>query len=434
MSGRAVFLSSRLCFLLYLLHASRLAFADRNITVDDNDSSIKYSTDWSVSSGSNPLDYGGFHHLAESKSAIATFTFTGTAVYIMCPLWPYAVGAQASVDRSSPVSVDMQDHSHTTDGGSETVASAVLWGMNNLANTSHTLTISLGTTQQYAALDAIVYTVPDNSLLVETTSTLAPSSTVSSSLSESSSAAARESSNAAKPSINNTIVIAAAVGGGVFLAIIGIAVAVCLVRRQRQGAKPRYQMVEDSGADMFVAGRGSRSYKGKSYSNALPDSPTIKSLSLGSTGSHMSYYSDTSYSGTIEPRPSQNALQIDNGSSYLSHGSSSSHGEGSQYYGQPISGSSSTISPYSAGYGDSSTAGTSSSAAVAEALAYAGEVTLSYGRGNPSGSGEGSSSGRPRATDIYITKPYGGSEEKRKLAEASRPAAQEPEAPPSYSD
>lgn len=74
----------------------------------------------------------------------------------MAPLWPYAVGCEASVDGSSPVLVSMQDTSHTTSGGSEDVASAVLWGMKDLSNSSHTLQISFADSEQFMALDAIV--------------------------------------------------------------------------------------------------------------------------------------------------------------------------------------------------------------------------------------------------------------------------------------
>ena len=52
----------------------------RNVTVDDSDSSIVYSPAgaWSVSNTSNPLDYGGFHHLSDLPTAQAEFVFTGT--------------------------------------------------------------------------------------------------------------------------------------------------------------------------------------------------------------------------------------------------------------------------------------------------------------------------------------------------------------------
>ncbi|KAE9404188.1 hypothetical protein BT96DRAFT_813993 [Gymnopus androsaceus JB14] len=145
-------------FFLWALLSFEATLADTNVTVDDSDSSIKYSDDWSVTSASNSLDYGGFHHLSSTKTSTANFTFTGTAVYIMAPLWPYAVGANAAVDNSSPVSVNMENPSVTsTDGGSEDVASAVLWGATGLSNSSHTLHISFWDNADFLALDAIVY-------------------------------------------------------------------------------------------------------------------------------------------------------------------------------------------------------------------------------------------------------------------------------------
>ncbi|KAE9395129.1 hypothetical protein BT96DRAFT_826665 [Gymnopus androsaceus JB14] len=149
-------LPSRLVLILALFKSFELVLADTNVTVDDNDSSIQYSDGWSVSTGFNSLDYGGFHHLSDSNTSTANFTFTGTAVYIMAPLWPYAVGIQAGVDSTSPVGVPMQDFTHTTDGGSEDITSAVVWGVSNLSNTSHTLYISFWNIEEFMALDAIM--------------------------------------------------------------------------------------------------------------------------------------------------------------------------------------------------------------------------------------------------------------------------------------
>jgi hypothetical protein len=57
--------------------------ADRNVTVDDTDSAIKYSGNgWIVSTGFNGLNFGGFHHLSDQKNAVATFTFTGAHPFV----------------------------------------------------------------------------------------------------------------------------------------------------------------------------------------------------------------------------------------------------------------------------------------------------------------------------------------------------------------
>ncbi|KIK70017.1 hypothetical protein GYMLUDRAFT_67275 [Collybiopsis luxurians FD-317 M1] len=441
MSVCASFLSARLLFLLSFLQFFQSTFADRNVTVDDSDISIQYSADWSASSPSNSLDYGGFHHLSDNKLASASFTFTGSAVYIMCPLWPYAVGAQASVDGSSPVSIDMQDHTHTTTGGSETVASAVLWGMTGLSNSSHTLQISFWDTQQYIALDAIVYTVPEESISTTTSSAAtAVSSGTSLSAQQSSSSKSKTSST------NHIVIIAGAAAGGVVLILAVIAGVICLTRRRRrEGYKHQYRMAgtaED--AEVFGPGSGSRKLGGKSYTSALPDSPSMKTVPLAGADSFgdtayqnphtMSYYSDTSYTSTVGGVTPQHALYHDpyshGGASNLGYGPSSSEGsstEGSQYYGQPDFGASALASQSNRNVAGPSHSAITIANSTAPLASYPGQIVLSYSGGS-SGSGEGSSSSRP--SDVYTVKPY---EEKRRLAEASRSGQAEQDAPPQYS-
>jgi hypothetical protein len=52
--------------------------AQRNVTLDDQDSTIVYAPAgaWSRSAD-NSLDYGGAHMLTQNPAATATFTFTG---------------------------------------------------------------------------------------------------------------------------------------------------------------------------------------------------------------------------------------------------------------------------------------------------------------------------------------------------------------------
>ncbi|KAJ7584999.1 hypothetical protein C8J56DRAFT_862607 [Mycena floridula] len=133
----------------------------RNITVDDSDVSIIYSTGWSTSDINNPLNFGGFHHLSENRTATATFTFTGVAIYYLAPLWPYPVGAQVAVDSASSILVDMQDYSRSSPDGPETVASAPIFQLTGLKNEPHTLKISFPSEKQYLALDGLIYTVED---------------------------------------------------------------------------------------------------------------------------------------------------------------------------------------------------------------------------------------------------------------------------------
>lgn len=83
MTPRFHFLSPRLTFALVFYSTFRYVSGDRNVTVDDSDGSISYSTGWSVSSGSNSLDFGGYHHLSDSKTATANFTFTGMSFLVV---------------------------------------------------------------------------------------------------------------------------------------------------------------------------------------------------------------------------------------------------------------------------------------------------------------------------------------------------------------
>lgn len=72
----------RIASILIFLGIAALSFADRNVTVDDNDAAVRYSNGWSLSLQSHPLNFGGFHHLTNSKDARATFTFTGVSSVI----------------------------------------------------------------------------------------------------------------------------------------------------------------------------------------------------------------------------------------------------------------------------------------------------------------------------------------------------------------
>ncbi|KAJ3996433.1 hypothetical protein F5050DRAFT_1807748 [Lentinula boryana] len=133
-----------------------------NTTIDDQNSTIFYSSgEWNLSSSYNSLDYDGFHHLSGQSSAFAVFNFTGVAIYFLSPLWPYAVGARLVLDdQIPPVFVDLQDHSRpvSSTGGSETVASAVVWGVENLESGNHSLRVEFAQGQsEYVVVDAIIY-------------------------------------------------------------------------------------------------------------------------------------------------------------------------------------------------------------------------------------------------------------------------------------
>lgn len=75
----------------------------------------------------------------------------------MAPLWPYAVGAQVAVDSSASTLIDLQDYTRTSsDGGVETVSTAVVWGMTGLSNGQHTLQVSFPPSRSYLVVDAFV--------------------------------------------------------------------------------------------------------------------------------------------------------------------------------------------------------------------------------------------------------------------------------------
>jgi len=238
--------SSRLIFILALFDSFETVLGDTNITVDDNDASIQYSDGWSVSSGYNALDYGGFHHLSNLNTSTASFSFIGTAVYIMAPLWPYAVGASAGVDGAPPVSISMQDPTHTTDGGPEDVQSAVLWGVTGLSNSSHTLQLSFWDIEEYMALDAIVYTVPGptSSTSLSTATSASPSSP---------STAPPNSTSESSPK-SRVAIIAGAAAGGAVLVVAAIALCICITRRRGNSQNHRNRTISE--ASTFTGPKG----------------------------------------------------------------------------------------------------------------------------------------------------------------------------------
>lgn len=105
-------------------------------------------------------------------SATATFTFTGIAIYFYSPLWPFHVTTALSLDGESPQTIDLRDHSvPPVDDGLETVASQVVWSLVGLENTEHTLVISVGTGEDIAIVDALMYTALDPGDSTSSTST-----------------------------------------------------------------------------------------------------------------------------------------------------------------------------------------------------------------------------------------------------------------------
>lgn len=87
----------------------------------------------------------------------------GVGVYYLSPLWSFAVKAQLVLDEKSPVLLDLQDYSRpvrsdmTSSGGSGTVSSAVVWGVQGLDSGDHSLRIEFAQGQaEYVVLDSLM--------------------------------------------------------------------------------------------------------------------------------------------------------------------------------------------------------------------------------------------------------------------------------------
>jgi hypothetical protein len=76
----------------------------------------------------------------------------------MAPRWPYTVNTVVSLDSGPSSLIDMTDPSNSQAVGSPpTVVSQVLWGQSGLANTEHTLVMSMASSGMYVVVDALMY-------------------------------------------------------------------------------------------------------------------------------------------------------------------------------------------------------------------------------------------------------------------------------------
>ncbi|KAJ7769113.1 hypothetical protein DFH07DRAFT_1006821 [Mycena maculata] len=151
--------------ILLIINASLFAGCNglRNITVDDSDAAVFYSPGWSVSQGYSPGNYDGSHHFSDNESAVASFAFTGIAIYLMAPLWAYPVADFASVDSLPPVFVDLEDYTLSDEpNGPEVAPTQIVWSLANLPDAQHTIEISFVPGKQSVVIDAFIYTVYDN--------------------------------------------------------------------------------------------------------------------------------------------------------------------------------------------------------------------------------------------------------------------------------
>ena len=82
----------------------------------------------------------------------------GVAAYILSPLWPFPAAIVVAVDDLDPTIVDLRDYSLPTAllDGKPSVPSKVVWGLGDLKNEEHVLTIRASHDSDYAAVDGLM--------------------------------------------------------------------------------------------------------------------------------------------------------------------------------------------------------------------------------------------------------------------------------------
>ncbi|KAF8962449.1 hypothetical protein BDZ97DRAFT_1112854 [Flammula alnicola] len=154
--------ATRIISLIFFeLFLSCAVYGLRNVTVDDQNSTIIYSPagSWYHIQDPSTFDIDGGHMLTSDPAASATFNFTGVAIYFLSALWPYTVNTAVTLDQGPIILLDLVDHNHNdTGGGPPTVTSHVIARAVGLANIQHTLRISVGSGQTFALVDALMYT------------------------------------------------------------------------------------------------------------------------------------------------------------------------------------------------------------------------------------------------------------------------------------
>ncbi|KAK0242172.1 hypothetical protein EDD85DRAFT_810245 [Armillaria nabsnona] len=207
--------SSILSYCLVLL-LSLSTCALTNITVDDTNSMINYKGIWDASdSHTSSLDYGGSHTLSSDSSASAIFTFTGVAVCVLYPLWPYPVSVMITVDGGVKTILNLTDAvaSTTEPGGSESSQSCVRWCMTGLSNSEHEAVVTMPPSGSLIVVDAFSYTVADGS----------ETSTCSTATASSASATSNGSSNVGMNGLRSTVLciaLGASFSGAILLTAI----------------------------------------------------------------------------------------------------------------------------------------------------------------------------------------------------------------------
>ncbi|KJA20992.1 hypothetical protein HYPSUDRAFT_68122 [Hypholoma sublateritium FD-334 SS-4] len=215
---------------------ARGAAAQQNITIDDTNPAIAYAPAgaWVVSANSS-LDFGGAHMLTQNPNGTATFNFTGIAVFLLSPKWPYTVNTAVALDGGAPVLVDLVDHTRPDVGqGPETVQFSAVWGATGLNNTQHTLVISVGAGQPFGVVDGITYTVAATTTSTSatmTSSSAEPPSTTTSTVP--SVAPPDPQADTAHPKKLHVVpIVVGALLGGLGLFVVGLALCFACKRRR----------------------------------------------------------------------------------------------------------------------------------------------------------------------------------------------------------
>ncbi|RDB19846.1 hypothetical protein Hypma_013130 [Hypsizygus marmoreus] len=126
--------------------------------IDDQNSLIIYKPAESWDRINDTFSAGGTYMTTSDPKANATFVFLGTHIYFKSPLWPHTVNTAISLDSGPPFLLDLVDHIRPESGtGDSTEGSSYRWTVIGLANTEHTLVISVGAGQRFAIVDVLTY-------------------------------------------------------------------------------------------------------------------------------------------------------------------------------------------------------------------------------------------------------------------------------------
>ncbi|KAJ7732981.1 hypothetical protein B0H16DRAFT_1468276 [Mycena metata] len=237
-----------LLLLLTIPSFFHFASALLNVTIDDTDSAIVYQGSWEASSTHlSSLDYGGSHTVSGDSTASATLTFTGVAIYYLCPRWPYAVNTEVTLDGGQSVIINLTDPiaSTTAAGGSESAPFSVVWSATGLTNTTHKLVLTMAPTGEFLVADGFIFTVNNGS------SASSSSGSQTASKTPSASTAASSAGSSVVPGKQNTLAIAigSALGAAAIIAAIGVAF--CIYRRRNNRHRRVSNVLDESDADAY---------------------------------------------------------------------------------------------------------------------------------------------------------------------------------------